>query len=129
MTQTLTNKIRVLSWFVQIPTGWQTNANQICQILSLQITRESPSKTLYTRARKRLINFPRTWGKQRAPGVWKGHPAHPVLFVFMQKINKFWFTATGMRIICGWRNAGSQSHLHIRAFGLRTIRHVRVYEA
>ncbi len=44
----------------------------------------------------RLINFLRTWGEQRTPGAWKGHPAYPVLFVFAQKTDKFQFTANGM---------------------------------
>ncbi len=65
----------------------------------------------------RLINFPQTWGKQRTHGVWKGHPVHPVLFVFAQKIDQF-----GMRTVRGWRSAGWQSHSHIRAFCSRTVR-------
>ncbi len=42
------------------------------------------SKALYTRAHHlcaapfacgaRLINFPQTWGEQRTPSAWKGHP-------------------------------------------------------
>ncbi len=69
----------------------------------------------------RLINFPRTRGEQRTPGAWKGHAAHPVLFVFAQKTNKFWFAANGMRTIRRWHSTGSLSHPHIRVFGLRTV--------
>ncbi len=69
-----------------------------------------------------LINFPWTWGEQRTSGAWKGHPAHPVLFVFVQKTDKFRFAANGMRTVRGWRTAGSQSHPHIRAFGTPTVR-------
>ncbi len=69
----------------------------------------------------RLINFPRTWGEQRTPGAWKGHPAHPVFFVFTQKTDKFQYAANGMQTIRGWRSIGSQSRPHIRSFGLRTI--------
>ncbi len=78
-----------------------------------------------------VINFPRTWGEQRIPGAWKGHPVHPFLFVFAQKTDKFRFTATGMPTVCRRCSAGSQSHPHILWFasGLRTIRHTRVYEA
>ncbi len=36
-----------------------------------------------------LINCPRTIGEQRTPGAWSGHPAHPVLFVFLQKPTNF----------------------------------------
>ncbi len=43
-------------------------------------------------------------------------------FVFAQKTDKFWFTANGMRTIPRWHRASSQSHLHIHAFGSRTIR-------
>ncbi len=46
-----------------------------------------------------LINFPQTWGEQKMPGAWKGRPAHPVLFVFAQKTNKFQFAANGMRTV------------------------------
>ncbi len=70
----------------------------------------------------RLINFPQTWGEQRIPGAWKGHPTHPVLFVFAQKTDKFQFVANSMWTGCRRRSAGSQSHPHIRAFGLWTIR-------
>ncbi len=69
----------------------------------------------------RLINFPQTWGEQRTSGALKGHPAHPVLFVFVQKIDKFWFVANGVRTIRWWRSAGSQSHPHICTFGSRTV--------
>ncbi len=47
-----------------------------------------------------LINFPRTRGEQRTPGAWKQHLAHPVLFVFSQKTDKFWFVANGMWTVC-----------------------------
>ncbi len=57
------------------------------------------------------------------------HEAHPVLFVFAQKTDKFWFAVNGMRTVREWRSAGSQSRLHIPAFGLRTIGCARVYEA
>ncbi len=57
----------------------------------------------------------------RTPDVWKGHPAHPVLFVFAQKTDKFWFTANGMWAVRGWRSAGLQSHPHIRVLGSRTV--------
>ncbi len=63
----------------------------------------------------RLINFLQTWGEQRTPSA-------SVLFVFTQKTNKFCFVANGMRPVCGWHCAGSQSHPHICIFGLRTIR-------
>ncbi len=76
-----------------------------------------------------LINFPQTWDEQRRPSAWKGHLAHTVLFVFAQKIDKFWFAANSMQTICGRRSAGLQSHPHIRAFGSRTIWHTRLYEA
>ncbi len=72
--------------------------------------------------RRVLINFQWTWGEQRTPGAWKGHSAHPVLLVFVQKTDKFWFVANSMRTIRGWRRTGSQSLPHIRAFGLRTVR-------
>ncbi len=69
-----------------------------------------------------FINFTWTWGEQRTPDAWKEHPAHPVFFMFAQKTNKFWFAVNGiMWIVCGWCSAGSESHPHIRAFGLRTI--------
>ncbi len=55
--------------------------------------------------------------------------AHPILFVFAQKTDKFWFTANGMRTIHRWRSTGLQSGPHICAFGSQTIRHARVYEA
>ncbi len=61
-----------------------------------------------------LINF-------HKPEASRGHPAHPVLFVFTQKSDKFWFTANGMRTVCGWRSAGLQSHPHIHTFGSQTI--------
>ncbi len=70
----------------------------------------------------RLINFLQTWGEQSTPGAWNGHLAHPVLFAFAQKINKFWYVANGMRTIRGWRSTSLQSHPHICAFGLQTIR-------
>ncbi len=70
----------------------------------------------------RLINFLRTWGEQRTPGEWKGHPTHPVLFVFALRTDKFLFVANGMRTICGWRCTDLQSRPHICAFGSRTIR-------
>ncbi len=54
---------------------------------------------------------------------------HPILIVFVQKTDKFQFTANGMRTTCGWRSAGSQSHPHIRAFGSQTIRCARVCKA
>ncbi len=47
---------------------------------------------------------------------------HPVLFVFAQKIDKFWFVVNVMRTVYGWRSTGSQSHPHIHAFGSQTIR-------
>ncbi len=68
-----------------------------------------------------LINFPQTRGEQRTPCVWKGHLVHPVLFVFVQKTNKFWFTTNGMRIVCGQHSTGLQSRPHIRAFGSWTV--------
>ncbi len=40
---------------------------------------------------------------------------------FSQKTDKYWFVANGMRTIRRRRSAGSQSHPHIRAFGLRTV--------
>ncbi len=36
---------------------------------------------------------------ERTPGAWKRHLVHPVLFVFAQKTDKFWFSANGMRTI------------------------------
>ncbi len=68
-----------------------------------------------------LNNFSWTWGEQRTFGAWKGHSAHPVLFVL------FWFVANGMQTICRWRSACSQSHPHICAlvrapFGASCIR-------
>ncbi len=65
-----------------------------------------------------LINFPWTWGEQRTSGAWKGHSAHPVLFMFAQNTTKFWFAANGMRTVHGWHSVGLQSRPHIRAFGL-----------
>ncbi len=56
------------------------------------------------------------------PGAWKGHPAHPVLFAFEQKTDKFRFVANGMQIVRGQRNAGLQSHPHIHAFGSQAVR-------
>ncbi len=79
------------------------------------------SKALYTRAR-RLINFPRTWSEQRTSGAWKGHPAHPVPFVFVQKTDKFWFAVNGMRTVRGQRGAGSQFHPYICTFGSQAVR-------
>ncbi len=76
----------------------------------------------------RLINFPQTWGEQRTHGAWKGHPSHPVLFVFTQKTDKFWFVVNGMRTIRGWHSSGSQLCPHIYAFGSQTIRRAHVYE-
>ncbi len=60
-----------------------------------------------------LINFPRIWGEQRTPGAWKGHPAHPVLFAFIQKTDKFRFAANGMWTVCGHTYA----HLVREPFG------------
>ncbi len=70
------------------------------------------------------INFPRTRGEQSTPGAWKGHPAHPVLFVFVQKTYKFWFTVNIMQTVLGRRSAGSQYHPHILAFWFAN--HLRV---
>ncbi len=60
------------------------------------------------------------------PGAWKGHPAHSVLFVFMQKTDKFWFSANGMRII---RHTYGHLVYKLIMSSLRTIGHIRVYEA
>ncbi len=68
-----------------------------------------------------LINFPRTWDEPRTPGAWKGHPAHPVLFVFVQKTDKFWFEVNGTRTVHRLRSAGSQCRPHIYSFGSRTV--------
>ncbi len=68
-----------------------------------------------------LINFPRTWGEQRTPDAWKVYLAHPVLFVFTQKTDKFWFAANRMRTVCGWCSAGLQSHPYIRAFSSQAV--------
>ncbi len=70
----------------------------------------------------RLINFPQTWGEQKTRDEWKGHLVHPVLFVFMQKTDKFRFVVNGMRTIRGQCSTGSQSHPHIRAFDSQTVR-------
>ncbi len=69
----------------------------------------------------RLINVLQTCGEQRTHGAWKGHPLHPVLFVFVQKNNKFRFSANGMQTIRGWRSAGLQSRPHVRAFSSQTV--------
>ncbi len=69
-----------------------------------------------------LINFLQTCGEQKTPSAWKGNSTHLVLFVFAQKTDKFRFVVNGMRNICGWRSAGSQSCPHIRAFGSRAVR-------
>ncbi len=68
----------------------------------------------------RLIHFLRNWGEQRTPG------ASSSLCVYAT--DKFWFAANGMQTVCRWCSAGSQSRPHIRALGLRTICHTRVYE-
>ncbi len=57
----------------------------------------------------------------REPEANKGHPTHPMLFVFAQKTNKFRFAVNRVRTVCGQRSAGLQSHPHIRAFGLRVV--------
>ncbi len=36
-----------------------------------------------------LINFLQTWGEQRTPSAWKGHPSHPVFFVLRKKPTNF----------------------------------------
>ncbi len=64
----------------------------------------------------RLINFLWTWGEQRTPGARKRHPAHPVLFVFAQKTDKFQFSANGMRTVlrtAQHRFAVPSTHTHI----------------
>ncbi len=86
----------------------------------LKCTRANHRRTKQFALGARLINFPQTWGEQRTPGTCNGHPAHPILFVFAQKTDKFRFVAAGIRTICGWRSAGLQSCPY--AFGLRTIR-------
>ncbi len=68
-----------------------------------------------------LINFLQTSGEQRTRGAWKGYPGHSVFFVVAQKMDKFQFAVNGMQTVCGWHSAGSQSCLHIRAFGLRMV--------
>ncbi len=69
----------------------------------------------------RIIYFLQTRDEQRTPGAWKGHPAHPVLFVFPQKTDKFRFAANGMRTIHRWSSAGSRSRPHISSLDSRTI--------
>ncbi len=54
----------------------------------------------------RLINFPRTSGEQRRPVAWKGHLAHPVLFVFTQKTDKVQFVVNGMQTVRVRRSTG-----------------------
>ncbi len=71
-----------------------------------------------------LINLLRTWGEQRTPGAWKGHRRIGFSLCSRKKTTNF-----SMRTVCRWCSAGLQSHPHIRAFGSRTIRHTRVYEA
>ncbi len=46
-----------------------------------------------------------------------GHTAHPIPFMFAQKIDKFWFAVNSMQSICKQHSAYSQSHPHIRTFG------------
>ncbi len=69
-----------------------------------------------------LINFPWTWSEQRTPNAWKGDLVHPVLFLFAQETDKFWFTANSMQTVRRWRSAGLQSRPHICAFGSQTVR-------
>ncbi len=65
---------------------------------------------------------------ERTPSAWKGHPGHPVLFVFVQKLDKFWYAN------CLWlaqhRFTVPSTHTHIWfASNLRTVWRTRVYEA
>ncbi len=123
---------RLLScWQQTIYRVWQKSVPAItlhAHVLNLVYT-SAPLTRCTVRMRRvfgaRLIYFLRTWGEQRTPGAWKGHLAHPVLFVFAQKTNKFWFAGN----VCGQRRTGLQSHPHICAFGSQTIRRARVYEA
>ncbi len=59
---------------------------------------------------------------ERTPSSWKGHPAHPVLFVFTRKTNKFWFAVNCMWTIYGWRSTVLQSCPHVCSFGSRAVR-------
>ncbi len=65
----------------------------------------------------RLINLSRTWGEQRTTSARKRHLAHPVLFVFTQKTDKFQFVVNGMRTVRRRRRPSLQSRPHIRTFG------------
>ncbi len=83
-----------------------------------------------------LINFLRTWGEQRTPVVWKGHLAHPVFFVFAQKLTNFGLWQTVCEL---FTNGAAQvrspiytyTHLVCKPFAsdLLTIQRARVYEA
>ncbi len=57
----------------------------------------------------RLINFLK-------PETNKAHPAHPLLFVFTQKTDKFRLAANGMRTILGQRskNSDNRPYLHLQ---------------
>ncbi len=84
----------------------------------------------------RLINFLRTWGERRTPSAWKGHLAHPVLFVFAQKPTNF----GSRRTVCELFVDGAaqvRSLIHTYAYlvhepftsGLQTIRRAHIYKA
>ncbi len=57
-----------------------------------------------------LINFPQTWDKQKIPGTWKGHPGHPVLLVFAQKLTNF----ESRRMVCELFADGAVLSTHMR---------------